>query len=203
MGTLKCEYWFPIPIWVGTVPGIEESNIKEAIKYCNDLQRRDKGRVVSNVGGWQSKELFFNDVKNTPLKKYFECIDPIVKECLLELGSNEDLIIDRAWVNINKKGDSNGNHTHSHSILSGVFYLSDNNSKIIFNKTADINSYSQELINSNNSTYLSFLSAEYAPVKNSLLIFPSWLNHSAEKNDNNYDRISIAFNTKLLSEKIQ
>ena len=36
---------------------LKEINNKKLEKYCLQLKRTNKGRIISNYGGWQSKDL--------------------------------------------------------------------------------------------------------------------------------------------------
>ena len=61
---------FSTPFWQTQVQGVDNASIKE---YCYHLMRNTKGVVISNRGGWHSKEIlkpipneltnFFNQVQ--------------------------------------------------------------------------------------------------------------------------------------------
>ena len=135
---MKTEYWFPTPIWYGIYENIHETQYNNAIKYCKEVAVINPGRILSNAGGWQSNDFRFKDIINTPLQIFFDEIKPKVKEVLLELGIKNDYYIDNSWININGKGSKNHLHDHPGSSVSGVFYLTENNSEIIFERNRDI-----------------------------------------------------------------
>jgi len=198
--SLKVENWFPTPVWYVEIPNITKEDEDQAIKYCKKLKLNSIGRVLSNVGGWQSKDMTQNDLINTPLFKYFEYVYNVAGECLKQLDISNRYYIDNTWVNINKQGDCNNLHTHPRALLSGVFYLSDNNSNLVFVRPQNIDTYSLEIHNSKNNTYHSYNRVTYTPKARILYLFPSWLPHMVEKNDVQSERISVAFNVNILND---
>jgi uncharacterized protein (TIGR02466 family) len=83
---------------------------------------------------------------------------------------------------------------HPQASLSGVFYLTDNNSKITFERGYDAGSYHLDWLGSEGKTAISHRSVDYIPVKGQLIIFPSWLSHYVEASTSKEPRVSIAFN---------
>jgi uncharacterized protein (TIGR02466 family) len=187
---------FPIPLWHFNL-NLDNIEIEEIKNYCIQLKNKTPGRLYTNVGGWQSEDIIKRNITNTPLYIVFCKIVPILQECMQDLGSSHYLHVDNAWVNINDKTNWNRPHTHDGSLLSGVFYLTDNNSDIEFIKDPDINTYFQENIFSKRDTELSFRSFRYTPIKGELYIFPSWLRHSVHPSESNSERVSISFNTYI------
>ena len=192
---MKSEYWFPTPIWFGMYENICETQYNNAIKYCKELAAINPGRTFSNAGGWQSNDLYYNNnITNTPLQIFFDEITPRVKEVLLELGIKYDYYINNFWININYKDCKNYTHDHPGSSLSGVFYLTKNNSEIIFKRNRDISSCHLSNLDSNHDTFLSYNTVSYTPQQGQYMIFPSWLLHGVKINNNDSERISISFN---------
>jgi uncharacterized protein (TIGR02466 family) len=102
-----------------------------------------------------------------------------------------------SWVTKTPPNGYSQKHTHSNSFLSGVYYpIGDKNFSIKFYKKSDF--WCIRNIEVNN------LNAEWYDVnirENSVLIlFPSHLKHSIEKNLSDKTRYSIAFNTLPLGE---
>jgi uncharacterized protein (TIGR02466 family) len=88
-------------------------------------------------------------------------------------------------------------HTHQNSFLSGVYYpIGNKDFKIKFYKKNNFWSIQPIEINNLNATWYSFNITENSV----LIIFPSHLKHSVEKNLSNETRYSIAFNTLPLGE---
>lgn len=198
---IKCTLGFPTPIWI-TELNVSDNHCLELIKFCKELKEKDCGNIKSNVGGWQSKYLYLKDNEFTPLVPYFLEVVSTIKKILLDLQTEEKFDLGNLWININNEGDYNTSHYHPTSILSGVFYLSDENSKIIFERERDTTHWMLDYIGSGNSNDITRRSIEFEPKKNSLLLFPSWVYHRVEKSNSKKERISIAFNLSFKNDKI-
>ena len=107
-----------------------------------------------------------------------------------------ELYLQSMWYNVMKQYEDHRPHTHGNSLLSGVYYPTgtpshppieffDNRNTGAINPT--INDYTPE----NSSTW------HYPVVPNSLLIFPSWLQHLVPVNTIEIPRISISFNVMI------
>ena len=149
------EQWFAVPIWYDSFKGIRDQEYIDAINFCNSLSLNSDGRRVSNIGGWQSNDLFYRDIIDTPLQVFFEQIEFSIKDVQLDLGIQRRLFIDNMWININNLNNSNSPHIHPACSISGVFYLTNNNSNIVFTRSTDINKHHLDWIGSNKNTPLS------------------------------------------------
>jgi len=192
------EQWFPTPIWYGKFNNISDQDYINAINYCNSLSTKSTGRKMSNAGGWQSEDLYYKDCIDTPLQIFFEQLKPSYQEALNDLGVTRELKLRNFWVNINNYNDKNLVHEHPLSSISGCFYLTDDNSSIVFYRNRDISSVHLDMLFSNKNTNLSYQETRYTPVRGQYLIFPSWLMHSVEPNTSTEKRISIAFNVSII-----
>jgi len=159
--------------------------------YCYYLKEQDRGRSVSNKGGWQS-----NDIIDTPypLTELLNCI----KEVCLDISNVLELHplqINNYWININGYKDCNWPHTHGDAILSGIYYVKTpkNCGNIEFeNRCSEVMPVNLQVTNFNqfNCERRMFPSEEGI-----LYIFPSWLRHGVNPNLNQHEeRISVAFN---------
>jgi len=191
---MQAHTLFPTPLWYDTIP-FTELERQEAIFFCKKIQEYDPvGITVTNIGGWHSKAFTYNDVISTPFLNYFNYIIKNIDKILIDIGSPGTSKLINAWVNINNKNNSNKSHNHPGSILSGVFYLTKRNSKVVFKRPVDANMAFLIGIKSSHETYLSFAETYFIPNSHDLIIFPSWLEHYVELNEYNEERISIAFN---------
>lgn len=191
------ETWFPTPIW-NTVIDLPDIQNQEAVDFCLALKEKSTGRTVSNIGGWQSYDILENELINTSLKFLINIIKPACQKIIYDFGSTKKVQILNSWVNINTKNNYNKLHNHPNCDLACVFYLTDNNSEVEFERPYDIQKYFLDSLGSNNSTPLSFSHVTYGPTKNTLLIFPSWLQHRVKPNQNDSTRISVAINIKAV-----
>jgi uncharacterized protein (TIGR02466 family) len=188
------ETFFATPIW------FEDLNIDNyyLLKYCYDKMEEDpEGAQKSNKGGWQSKDIInFDELKEFEIK---------IKECLFscfeDMGyvTPSEIILDNAWININRKGDRNEIHTHPVSVFSGVYYVksNDKSGNIRFNRNYS-DSFIVNMVDTKESKPLNWSEVFYTPIPGRLLIFPGHIPHMVEENESDDDRISIAFNMKFI-----
>ena len=103
------------------------------------------------------------------------------------------------WANINPKGSHNVSHSHTLSLLSGVFYIktpSDCGKLNFFRCNSELFELYQDSNHVAPDTFnpLNSLTHSIEPTPNTLYIFPSYLLHDVDMNNNDEDRISISFN---------
>lgn len=174
-------------------------------------KNKDKqGVIVSNSGGWQSKDVSNNNNFQN-IKKFIEsCTEEIRRD--LEIVNHLEFKIDHMWINVNNK--SNFNHIHDHvaqnipvpktriiksSILSGVFYVEcpENSGNICFyNNSKRKTLVDMNLLKNPRNNYFHDVN-NITPKKGELYIWFSDLPHSVVPNETDNDRISIAFNVSL------
>ena len=168
-------------------------------KFILNLQKKEKSRILSNIGGWQSNDLQLNTKELQPLLK--EIINMCLKYGIDQKFKNNSVIhISNIWANINEYKDSNSQHVHPHSIISGVYYVEcpKNCGNINFRHPSSLIEY--DWLKENLEEYLSTNSVNwlFPSIKGRLYLFPSWLPHSVEPNMNKKEkRISLSFNTRL------
>jgi len=165
--------------------------------FCyRKMNEDEKGRVLSNKGGWQSNDLFL------PVSELCELTSIVTYNMRklakkINLKNVHDLYLSNFWININKNSNSNSPHTHPNSVLTAVYYV-----KVPY-KSGDIRFFSP--IENNHDYFKDFMIENYneynsttytlKPSQGKLVFFPSWLKHEVESNETNMDRISIAFNS--------
>jgi len=190
------ENWFLIPINYDFLSNIDNNKLKE---YAYFLKNVSEGNKLSNKGGWQSKNLDFNE--NLEINKLITEIENKSLEVLkkYDLNKKYKTFVQNIWININKKGDFNIPHLHPGSFFSGVFYVNcnENSGNIVFENPALTFEYfiSNKEIEKNNNYNSGRMF--HAPQNNKLVIFPGYLNHYVEPNQNDEERISISFNIGL------
>ena len=172
-------------------------DINSLTSFCYDVQREhNKGVEISNLGGWQS-----GNIKDNPHSEFVKLISEIQTAAdayhnKLQFKKEYKQELCNIWININGKGHSNEYHNHAKSAISGSFYLTDSKFPIMFKHPyEEVNTYywEEEFIESHNN--LNSGQWSVYPKKNTILIFPPWLYHKVTMNQENSDRISIAFNT--------
>ena len=174
--------------------------------FCLKYEKEDSGdsnRVISNLGGYQSKDLDLNESILQPLQEEIKLhVDTFSNKVLNGLDQN----VDNVWFNINRYKDSNLPHNHPNAEISGTYYVKtpDECGQIIFEHPAFATlCYYNGQKTGGPGEWGPYDSITWAmPVySGSLYLFPSWLNHRVQANMNKTeDRVSFAFNTHYRGE---
>jgi uncharacterized protein (TIGR02466 family) len=180
-------------------------DVNKIADFCYDLKNTMNVKVEkSNAGGWQSSDVDMKSIKNIEFIKLLDEIRIGINRVSSNIGIFPELDISNLWININQYGNYNTPHQHFGSILSGTFYVRtpENCGNINFNNPMGplMKSYIHPWNFKENelNDFPWFTSGVVFPCKeNMMLIFPSWMEHSVDRNSNiNQDRISISFNTR-------
>jgi hypothetical protein len=170
-----------------------KENLNEIYDFCIHENKKQKGQIKSNLGGYHSDDLNIKEPVLNSLVNNIELNANLVSKELFKI--NVDLKINNMWFIINKYKDFNLPHTHTFSKISGTFYVNvpKNSGDLIFINDSKIESYLDkpyisEYNSHNSSTYF------VPPEENMLYLFPSWLNHYVKPNLSKEKRISISFN---------
>ena len=171
-------------------------NLSSLEKEIESIVKKDKGRKISNVGGYQTNDIDYE--KHAQLLFLSEIIKVNTRSYRDSVGLNQNFKIDNMWININKYKDFNKSHLHPYSSISGVFYVKcpkDCGDIVLENNSKDFLSYDW---NPNIKTFTSYTSSDWSiPCeKNLLLLFPSYLRHYVQPNLAEEERISLSFNIK-------
>ena len=171
----------------------------DVIKFIYQERKKSDGVKRSNQGGWQSLPTYADsdnilvDTVRESLDSYF-ATTPIFKEKV-------KIRINSLWININKKNDSNVEHLHPASHLSGVWWIKipKNSGALWFSSPHWFNQYHEifcysDSYKENTNTYLNYY---LDPREGGMVIFPSSLSHSVGVSETNEDRISVSFNIDL------
>ena len=110
---MHTELWFPSVIWSSVVNSINNEDLK---KYAYQCKSADTGRVISNYGGWQSKDLKLDS--NPEIEKLANLIAKEAQDCATQVGLAEVQLYNM-WININPPGSYNHLHNHVGSIFRG------------------------------------------------------------------------------------
>jgi uncharacterized protein (TIGR02466 family) len=192
------QQYFPAVVLTELLTSI---NVNQLQEYAYQLKTNNSGRTVTNYGGWQSENLDYNN----------EIVKPLVQQIYKHVTMMHEIhhikdkyipIIDNIWININSKGGFNRPHLHNDDLFSGVFYLKtpEKCGNIVFSHPAQQHQYHYRADNpiveqwTETNSGIMFQHAQVGK----LILFPSWLVHYVEPNLSDDDRISIAFNTKLI-----
>jgi uncharacterized protein (TIGR02466 family) len=175
------------------------------LEYCIKKQEASEGRVISNLGGWQSNDLVYEDWKDVhAMSSLFRNIEGQINQYRIDNGLREDAycFIDNWWININSGNSTNIIHVHPLSFFSGVYYVKcdpELHPGICFETPLKVKSamWTSDIEPNENQETNHFTARTwtYAPEVGKLLIFPSWMEHSVGENLTDDLRVSISFNT--------
>ena len=180
---------FATPFWQTKVEGVDNEIIK---KYCYEMRDKKPGVVISNRGGWHSKDIL--EPVPDELQNFFNQVQAWANNYCAQITGITDLVIGNWWVNINPKYTYNRTHDHQKSILSGVYYVDcegENIGNLIVELNDNMEFFADKYINKSPICLSNFTMLPYTGF---LLMFPAWTYHSVEMNMEDRDRISIAFN---------
>jgi uncharacterized protein (TIGR02466 family) len=177
------------------------------------MQDNDKKGIPDgiNKGGWQSNNIIEeNHEEFKKLKKeitqHLQLYHSTVFQGMKFKG-NVTQSINNMWVIINEKHQYVDWHIHHNATLSGVFYIKHDgveNGDILFKHPEypqmSALHWKKELVEVWDTISGEILNI--TPSSNMLLIFPSWTEHKVELNLKDDPRISLSFNSILLSEII-
>ena len=155
----------------------------------------------------KNQDVFGQISQNTYILNNDICEDlrNIILKHALELGNllgydYEDYRFTQSWISYKHPKQSHERHTHTNSLISGVFYYDSpsplNSLPIIFHKS--ISSFNTPVLhpkitNTNNTPF----STDFIPIEcqpGNLILFPSYLHHSVPENTTDKVRKSLAFN---------
>ena len=199
---IDLEYLFSTPIWCTNL----DLNNKKIEKSCKQIKKQNKGRILSNRGGWQSNDLYLTNCEEENFKELFNQIFAIVNAISEKFGIHDDLELNKNsmqfWININKKDDYNIQHNHPRCFLSGVYYVkTPKNCGIIeFHHSNPIQKFWNQLYTKSDNP-ATFSTITFQPEEGKLIVFPPWLEHTVAPNQNDSDRISIAFNINVKTKE--
>ena len=165
-------------------------NLSMLTKLAFNIEKQKNKIVKSNFGGFNSGDVDLNLMPElTKDIVYFSNI------FFKNFNINKELKLGNIWININRYKDSNLQHSHPFSKISGVFYIKapKNSGDLIFINPHSIQNYF-DMTSINNFNEFNSQVWSLPPEENILYLFPSWLEHRVGMNLSKEERISISFN---------
>jgi uncharacterized protein (TIGR02466 family) len=137
------------------------------------------------------------------LKKEIEKeIDKYTRD-YLKVDDNIEFYITTSWINKHKPDDYAVVHHHSNSIFSGIYYIRQprwSGDLLIHENNMTPNISNRVMLNYKEMTDYTTSHYQIPPEDGLLLLFPSFLMHSVEKNKSPHDRYSLGFNVFVKGE---
>lgn len=191
---------FPIPIWSRKIVDHERINTK-LIELCAALEANTESMKRSNSGGWHSHN------RVHALEECSEIVRIISLTCIgcakhMEFDfDNFELVIKEMWLNKNGRGNFNKIHLHPNSILSGTYYVKtpEDCGNIEFHDPIAARMMNIYPVKKRKSIHMGTI--DHPAKAGTLLLFPSWLQHSVQPNLSDDYRISLSFNISYKAAK--
>jgi uncharacterized protein (TIGR02466 family) len=196
---MEIKSFFPTPVYIN-------HNKDKTLNDClNDLESNiEKTDQLFDPNAYSFGYTSYftnNNLQSYPATR--ELCLYIVKNCrkyMIDLGYGEDLEfgITSLWVSRQSQGAEHQLHNHRMSFISGTYYslASENCAKIIFQSPLEhlkMNWPVSDIDSKYNKD------DEYIiPASGTIILFPSFLNHSVEKHQSTNDRIAWSFNINLM-----
>jgi uncharacterized protein (TIGR02466 family) len=191
---------YPTPLLVRQLP-VEEAFNRSLRQIVLGRRESDRGVGETNVGGWQSR----HDLFTWPEPECQQLVGWIGEgvHALMNEGADAQAAAGMqvvGWANVNGPGNYNKPHAHPGSMWSGVYYVEpgdrpegDSSSGLIEFMDPRVAVDMMDLPGLRFSDRFTIV-----PTAGLLVLFPSWLVHYVNPYHGSAERISIAFNIRLM-----
>lgn len=179
---MSIEKIFPIEIYKTIYK--KNLNLQEPIENISDDVTRNIGNYLST-----NKNVLFLE-EFVDIKLFIEEHLKIYYKHLYNIDNNINPYITNSWITFNGKNDFHHVHSHSNSIISGVFYINVSEESDCIRFVHPIKSQLMIGCNEHGGEYIQTV------CNNFLIMFPSYLEHYVPPiNYEKYTRISLSFNS--------
>ena len=196
----KPNLLFPTPVWTLELENFKSVN-EDMYNYIKNEQASDSSGInKSNIKGWHSKDF---DLDHIEPKKFIKLISSSIEQVMTDMNWDKEkqvVKINNMWAIINTGGSSNAQHQHGNSNISGAYYVRapKNSGDIVFYDPRPAPVYFHP--NAKSPNLLNAQVNSVSPKEGVLVLFPSYLDHSVNKNLSNEERIVISFNIRINSK---
>ena len=188
MPEFKTHNLWPIPIYQGEIPVKQE--------WKDAVINTEYERTHVNNSDISKDRYILNTIPD--LKKDIENHCERFVRKYLTVKDNAQFYLQNSWCNIHGPEESSQIHFHASSLLSGVYYpiLPKNSGNISFHKGSIYNNVFHQSIRFEYEENNNITAEQYVInlKEGDIVLFPSHLDHSVQKNNSNEKRYSIAFN---------
>lgn len=181
---------FPTPVGIVKLPREFTDEEQEFFNSVRTSTQKNVGNIVSK------NTYILENEKMKSLKKFFQ---KEVNNFLQSINPSKyyiELYITQSWINYTDKHQYHHIHRHPNSFISGVFYM---NAKKEYDHINFLTPLPPQTLRYQSSLYGQFNSVQWqVPVEtNMLILFPSTLEHHVSVHEQDYERVSLSFNTFL------
>ncbi len=188
MTQFKTHNLWPIPVY--------ESNIPVREKWKVLLKSLEYERTHINNSDISIDRYILNSMPELKSEIENHCDDFVRR--YLNIKDNAKFYLQNSWSNVHGPNESSQIHWHASSLLSGVYYpiLPNDSGNIVFHKSGIYTNLFHQSIRFEFDDTNSVNADRYNLKINegTIVIFPSHLEHSVERNNSNENRYSVAFN---------
>jgi len=196
METSEVIPMFPSLVWKLQLDAGLRDSLNSSIEATLADMRRELPPLEAGCG-WQSAQVLH---RRDDLRELVSCVERGVTSILRFLRIGHDAFeITGCWATVLAQGAAHKAHTHPNNFLSGVYYVRTDAGadRINFHdprrQAGVIRPPVIELTAENTDQVV------VRVCSGTMLIFPSWLEHSVDANPNEAQRISVSFNVMLSS----
>ena len=184
----KVHNLWPIPVYESEIPVKQE--------WKDKVSNLEYGRTHINNSDISKDRYILN--KMPDLKSDIEHHCELFTRKYITVKDNAKFYLQNSWCNIHGPNEDSQIHYHASALLSGVYYpiLPKNSGDIKFHRASlYTNIFNKSILfeydEHNNLTADGYI---VDLKEGTIVIFPSHLDHSVEKNESNENRYSLAFN---------
>tara|TARA_R110002153_G_scaffold41039_1_gene117242 strand:- start:12 stop:632 length:621 start_codon:yes stop_codon:yes gene_type:complete len=184
----KVHNLWPIPIYHGEIPVKQEwkdaiINTEYVRTHINNSDISKDRYLLNNIP--ELKIEIENHLENY-VRKY------------LTIKDNAQFYLLNSWSNIHSPDEKSQIHCHANSLISGVYYpiFPKKSGNICFHRSWGFKNIIDQNINLEYNEHNNITAQQYQIniEEGDIVLFPSHLDHSVDKNNSNEKRYSIAFN---------
>ena len=192
MTTMTIFPLFSAPVYVNNVGDFARPDVR-ALEYSSRAPTGEVYQFASSVDKRVLDRPEFSGVRGIVERE----IDVYARE-IMAVNSRIEFYITNSWVNVHRRGQAAGAHVHNNSLLSGVLYLevSETSGDLVFHRDVlSLLPFPPALdLDMDRFNIYNCKSWGYRPKNNDVVIFPSTVNHSADPNQSDAERVCLAFN---------
>lgn len=179
---------FPVPVYISKIEISEQT--KQQVKQQHFEEIGSKNGFMTATTDM---------LGNSEFAELRKLIDSHVQDYVKNIYAPEDGIeffLTTSWAMLHRPGNWSHTHTHANAIVSGILYLTTDakSGDLLF--TNAHNNLAPKLLTINKKSYNPYNTEFWhiTPEDNQIVIFPSNLPHSVNRNESEIDRYCIAFN---------
>ena len=187
---------FPTLVWQASLKPQLRDAINASILRALDSLRRDLSPLAPGMG-WQSEQTLH---QREELGRLVPCVGDLARSVLRFLRIGYDAVeITGCWATVLAKGAAHRAHTHPNNFLSAVYYVRAEPGADAINfhdpraQAGVIRPPVVELTSANTDQVVVKVAS------GTLLMFPSYLEHSVDANPGEHERVSVSFNLMFAS----